>query len=44
MVRTGMINRHEYGMLEFADTVDQAFDRVRDGLEAHHMEPDSLLI
>jgi len=44
MVRTGMINRQEYGLLEFADTVDQAFDRVRDGLEAHHMEPDSLLI
>ncbi len=43
MLRCGTINKHEYGLLEFADTVDQAFDRVRDGLEQHHMEPDSLL-
>jgi len=43
MLRCGTINRHEYGLLEFADTVDQAFDRVRDGLEKHHLEPDSLL-
>src|ERR1700757_3727314 len=31
MLRCGTINKHEYGLLEFADTVDQAFDRVRDG-------------
>ena len=43
MLRCGTINKHEYGLLEFADTVDQAFDRVRDGLEKHHLEPDSLL-
>jgi uncharacterized protein (TIGR00730 family) len=43
MMRCGMINQHEYGLLEFADTVDQAFDRVRDGLETHHMKPDILL-
>src|SRR5580693_3695957 len=43
MLRCGTINRHEYGLLEFADTVDQAFDRVREGLEKHHLEPDSLL-
>ena len=43
MLRCGTINRHEYGLLEFADTVDQAFERVRNGLEMHHMEPDSLL-
>ncbi len=43
MLRCGTINRHEYGLLEFADTVDQAFDRVRDGLETHHMKPDALL-
>ena len=43
MLRCGTINRHEYGMLEFADTVDQAFDRVREGLEEFHMTPDSLL-
>jgi uncharacterized protein (TIGR00730 family) len=44
MLRCGTINRHEYGLLEFADTVDQAFDRVRDGLEKHHLEPDKLLV
>jgi len=43
MLRCGTINQHEYGLLEFADTVDQAFQRVRDGLERHHMEPDKLL-
>jgi uncharacterized protein (TIGR00730 family) len=43
MLRCGTINKHEYGLLEFADTVDQAFDRVRDGLERHHLEPDTLL-
>ncbi|HEY2645843.1 MAG TPA: TIGR00730 family Rossman fold protein [Candidatus Acidoferrales bacterium] len=43
MLRCGMINKHEYGLLEFADTVDQAFDHVRDGLERHHLEPDALL-
>jgi len=43
MLRCGTINEHEYGLLEFADTVDQAFTRVRDGLEKHHLEPDALL-
>ena len=43
MLRCGTINKHEYGLLEFADTVDQAFERVRDGLEKHHLEPDALL-
>ena len=43
MLRCGTINRHEYGLLQFADTVDQAFIRVRDDLERHHLEPDSLL-
>ena len=43
MLRCGTINHHEYGLLQFADTVDQAFARVRDGLEQHHLEPDSLL-
>src|SRR6202165_3500428 len=41
--RCGTIDEHEYGLLEFADTVDQAFDRVRKGLEMHHMKPDALL-
>jgi uncharacterized protein (TIGR00730 family) len=43
MLRCGTINKHEYGLLEFADTVDQAFERVREGLEKHHLEPDALL-
>ena len=43
MLRCGTINKHEYGLLQFADTVDQAFDRVRDDLEKHHLEPDTLL-
>jgi uncharacterized protein (TIGR00730 family) len=43
MLRCGTINKHEYGLLEFADTVDQAFERVRNGLEAHHMKPETLL-
>ena len=43
MVRCGTINRHEYGLLEFADTVDQAFERVRNGLEIEHLKPDTLL-
>jgi uncharacterized protein (TIGR00730 family) len=43
MLRCGTIDKHEYGLLEFADTVDQAFDRVRTRLELHHMTPDTLL-
>src|SRR5579864_125686 len=43
MLRCGTINKHEYGLLQFADTVDQAFDRVRDDIEKHHLEPDTLL-
>jgi uncharacterized protein (TIGR00730 family) len=41
MVRWGMINREEYEMLQFADTVDEAFTRIRDGLEKYHMKLDS---
>jgi uncharacterized protein (TIGR00730 family) len=41
MVRWGMINEGEYNMLQFADTVDEAFDRIRRGLEKYHMELDS---
>src|SRR5580765_3444531 len=37
MLRCGTINKHEYGLLQFADTVDQAFDRVREDLEKHHL-------
>jgi uncharacterized protein (TIGR00730 family) len=41
MVRWGMINESEYEMLQFADTVDEAFERIRTGLERYHMELDS---
>ena len=43
MVRWGTINESEYEMLQFADTVDEAFDRVRAGLEKYHMNVDSFL-
>src|SRR5690348_8752769 len=38
MVRWGTINEEEYEMLQFADTVDEAFDRIRAGLEKYHMQ------
>ncbi len=41
MVRWGMINENEYKMLQFADTVDEAFERIRSGLEKYHMQLDS---
>ncbi|HXY26614.1 MAG TPA: TIGR00730 family Rossman fold protein [Candidatus Acidoferrum sp.] len=43
MVRWGTINDEEYKMLQFADTVDDAFDRVRAGLEKYHMNVDPFL-
>ena len=41
MVRWGMINQEEYDLLQFADNVDDAFTRVREGLEKYHMVLDS---
>ena len=41
MVRWGTINQEEYSLLQFADTVDEAFDRIRAGLEKYHMKLDS---
>src|SRR5271154_4107142 len=41
MVSTGMINEREYRMLQFADSVDEAFTHVRRDLEAHHLILDS---
>jgi uncharacterized protein (TIGR00730 family) len=43
MVESGTINEREYKMLQFADTVDEAFDHVRTGLEKYHMKVDSFL-
>jgi hypothetical protein len=43
MVRWGTISEDEYQMLQFADTVDDAFDHIRAGLEKHHMGVDTFL-
>ena len=44
MVRRGPSIEHEYNLLQFADTVDEAFDRIRAGLEEFHMAPDTLVL
>jgi uncharacterized protein (TIGR00730 family) len=41
MVRTGTISQREYKLLQFADTVDEAFERVRSEMEAYHLTPDA---
>lgn len=41
MVRWGTINQEEFRMLRFADTVDEAFTRIREGLEKYHMKLES---
>jgi uncharacterized protein (TIGR00730 family) len=43
MVRCGTISEEEYGLLEFADNVDEAFERIQKWLVTHHQAPDSLL-
>jgi uncharacterized protein (TIGR00730 family) len=43
MVRWGTISATEYGLLQFADTVDEAFEVIRAGLEKYHMEVDPFL-
>jgi len=40
MVRWGTINEEEHGLLQFADTVDEAFEHVRKDLEKNHMALD----
>jgi uncharacterized protein (TIGR00730 family) len=42
MLNWGTIDRREYNLLQFADSVDEAFDRIRSGLEEFHMSPDTL--
>ncbi len=37
MVRTGTINKREYSLLQFADTVEEAFAHVRADMERHHL-------
>ena len=41
MLRWGTINEREYGLLQFADTVEEAFLRIRTVLETHHMKLES---
>ena len=42
MLNWGTINRREYNLLQFADSVDEAFQRIQSGLEEFHMSPDTL--
>jgi uncharacterized protein (TIGR00730 family) len=41
MVRTGTISEREFKLLQFADSVDEAFDHVRSDMEAHHLALDA---
>ncbi|GAC1702090.1 MAG: LOG family protein [Candidatus Acidiferrum sp.] len=43
MVNWGTINEEEFKMLRFADTVDEAFEHIRIGLEKYHMQVDPFL-
>src|ERR1700732_5296640 len=43
MVRWGTINQSEFDLLKFADTVDEAFEVIRSGLEKYHMQVDPFL-
>jgi len=39
MMRWGTIRAQEYDVLQFADTVDEAFERVKTWMEKYHLEP-----
>ncbi len=43
MVRWGMISQADFDNIQYADTVDEAFDKVRIGLEKYHMQVDPFL-
>jgi uncharacterized protein (TIGR00730 family) len=43
MVRWGTINEAEYNQVQYADTADEAFEKIRSGLEKYHMEVDPFL-
>jgi len=43
MVRWGMISQNEYGLIQYADTVEEAFEKIRTGMEKYHMEVDPFL-
>ena len=44
MLRWGTINEREYGLLQFADTVPEAFQRVKTWLEKYHRTFDNALL
>jgi uncharacterized protein (TIGR00730 family) len=44
MLKWGVVTRHELDLLQFADTVDDAFNHIRTGLEEHHMAADHLFL
>ena len=43
MVRWGTISQEDFDNLQYADSVDEAFDKIRMGLEKHHMQVDPFL-
>jgi uncharacterized protein (TIGR00730 family) len=43
MVRWGTIHQSEYDQLQYADTVEEAFELIRAGLEKYHMQVDPFL-
>lgn len=43
MVRWGTISQADFDNLQYADSVDEAFDKVRSGLEKYHMRVDPFL-
>jgi len=43
MVRWGTISQEDFDNLQYADSVDEAFDIIRTGLEKYHMQVDPFL-
>jgi uncharacterized protein (TIGR00730 family) len=41
MVESGTISKRDYELLQFADTVDEAFEHVRAEMETHHLGVES---
>ena len=41
MLRWGTLNEREYNVLQFADSVDEAFERVKTWMEKYHLQLDT---
>ncbi len=41
LVRWGVVSESDHELLQFADTVDDAFHQIKSGLEKHHMDLDT---